>query len=629
MSAINLVPSPSWEEIQSKSNSRVLVLVTKEDFFEKDLFEDEIYERKSLIQVSRNSTSPNEDHENCETQSATINEDRILGLDNGEICEVKKLELGSETILSEEHEPCPENETEEIGRVVNFDDLFFDQDEEDQVSKIENEEDKDYKDMEKENHLMKAEETYYDNEALSKRSLSPKQIISRDSNSSKKVDIENLFTQGDEFVFRKLTDKKSVESADDVKEISSASTALPNSLICKSNYFQESNEDEVAFCSSMVKECRFDSIIVNNKDEKQENLELQENKVNETLVKNSKIMELLANTDHIKLWKELDPLKAKESFSIENRTPTHHKFHSHLSSDFDFKKNSISTKLIDTIGNVNNSRKSSYNQDSVKQINNDMKNIRSRLYSNSDNNQTQAHQQKSVENTTTNTVTLEPSTNIGIGSEELCKSTLKEKEEVKYNNCKLSNNPESHHVQKRKEKFKYDKKPFIRDNTPCVGVGILLVDQKKERLLLGRRIDSGLYGLPGGWIEFGEEFEECSSRELKEETGINKSASSFKHIYTLNYHDPDKNFHAVSCVMYCAVEEADLLDLDNKEPNKCYGWFWINVSEMRSMSDLLFPPLRKFIKQYPKIKKASEFKTYFKAKIDLDSLFENESILDF
>ena len=52
MSAINLVPSTSWEEIQNKSSSRVLVLVTKEDFFEKDLFEDEIYERKSSIQVS-------------------------------------------------------------------------------------------------------------------------------------------------------------------------------------------------------------------------------------------------------------------------------------------------------------------------------------------------------------------------------------------------------------------------------------------------------------------------------------------------------------------------------------------------------------------------------------------------
>ena len=147
--------------------------------------------------------------------------------------------------------------------------------------------------------------------------------------------------------------------------------------------------------------------------------------------------------------------------------------------------------------------------------------------------------------------------------------------------------------------------------------------------LLGKRIDSGLYGLPGGWLEYSEEWEEAASRELLEECGIYKQPSCFKHIYTLNYYNQEKTFHAVSCVMYSSIEEIEMEELDNKEPNKCYGWFWISISEMRTIINQLFPPLRMFIKKYPKIQKASEFKTYFKAKIDLDSLFENEDILDF
>ena len=177
-----------------------------------------------------------------------------------------------------------------------------------------------------------------------------------------------------------------------------------------------------------------------------------------------------------------------------------------------------------------------------------------------------------------------------------------------------------------KEKKKKNKDKF-KDFFPCVGVGILIVDQKREKVLLGRRIDSGLYGLPGGWIEHGEDWEYTASRELKEETNISKPPSSFTHIYTLNYYNYDKSFHSISCVMYSTVDELEINQLDNKEPNKCYGWFWISVAEMRTMTSQLFPPLREFIKKYTAVLTASQFLTYFKAKLDIESLFETESSL--
>ena len=160
---------------------------------------------------------------------------------------------------------------------------------------------------------------------------------------------------------------------------------------------------------------------------------------------------------------------------------------------------------------------------------------------------------------------------------------------------------------------------------PSVGVGIVLIH--KDKILLGRRIDSGMYGLPGGWLEPGEEWEECAARELKEETGITMQSSSFKHIYTLNSINKEKNFHSVSCVMFGHLDENELKNLVNKEPNKCYGWFWISLSDLRNMYSLLFHPLREFLFKNAKIRKASEFKSLSKEKIDLDLLFENEDFM--
>jgi len=159
---------------------------------------------------------------------------------------------------------------------------------------------------------------------------------------------------------------------------------------------------------------------------------------------------------------------------------------------------------------------------------------------------------------------------------------------------------------------------------PSVGVGILLVH--KDKILLGRRTDSGMYGLPGGWIEFSEEWSESAARELKEETGISMNAKDFKHIYTINSINKERNFHSVSCVMYGDMNEDELKNLVNKEPNKCYGWFWIGLKEMRNMYSLLFFPLREFLIKNSKIEKAGDFKRMVKERIDVNSFFEDFDI---
>ena len=51
------------------------------------------------------------------------------------------------------------------------------------------------------------------------------------------------------------------------------------------------------------------------------------------------------------------------------------------------------------------------------------------------------------------------------------------------------------------------------------GAGVILLNDKNE-ILLGRRTDNGYWDYPAGSMELGESFEECTRREVLEETGL-------------------------------------------------------------------------------------------------------------
>ncbi len=63
-----------------------------------------------------------------------------------------------------------------------------------------------------------------------------------------------------------------------------------------------------------------------------------------------------------------------------------------------------------------------------------------------------------------------------------------------------------------------------------VGTGVLLI--KRNQVLLQRRKDNGLWGLPGGSLEPGESLEEAARREVWEETGLSIGQLSLFQVYS-------------------------------------------------------------------------------------------------
>ncbi len=118
---------------------------------------------------------------------------------------------------------------------------------------------------------------------------------------------------------------------------------------------------------------------------------------------------------------------------------------------------------------------------------------------------------------------------------------------------------------------------------------------------MGKRKDSGLYGLPGGWLEKYEQWEDCAKRELQEETGLCFNKNRFKFMEALNCKRLNENYHAVSIIMHSEIEETEKSLIMNLEPHKCDKWLWVTLAQMRNNLKFLFYPLQDFLNKYPKI----------------------------
>lgn len=109
---------------------------------------------------------------------------------------------------------------------------------------------------------------------------------------------------------------------------------------------------------------------------------------------------------------------------------------------------------------------------------------------------------------------------------------------------------------------------------PKVGLGIMIF--KDSKVLLGKRKNAhgaGEYAWPGGHLEFGESFEECARREIKEETGI--EISNIRFLRLMNFKMYSKHYVDIGLMADWKSGEPKVL-----EPDKCEGWGWYDLENL-------------------------------------------------
>jgi len=139
------------------------------------------------------------------------------------------------------------------------------------------------------------------------------------------------------------------------------------------------------------------------------------------------------------------------------------------------------------------------------------------------------------------------------------------------------------------------------ENKKRVGVGCGVMLLKDNKVLLGKRhedpdkADSELHGegtwiMPGGKLHYGETFEECARREVREETGM-----KLKKVKVMCVNN-DKNEHAhfVTVGLFSDDFEGEPKVM---EPDEITEWKWFALDKL---PEKMFFPSAKILENYKK-----------------------------
>lgn len=112
-----------------------------------------------------------------------------------------------------------------------------------------------------------------------------------------------------------------------------------------------------------------------------------------------------------------------------------------------------------------------------------------------------------------------------------------------------------------------------------VGVSAIVCRGPTDVVLVGKRKGAhgaGKWALPGGHLEMWEDWADCASRELEEETGLKVKNFRFVHVTNDKMHEDGK--HYITIFMLGVYDGADAPQL--LEPDRCEGWQWVRWSEI-------------------------------------------------
>lgn len=110
----------------------------------------------------------------------------------------------------------------------------------------------------------------------------------------------------------------------------------------------------------------------------------------------------------------------------------------------------------------------------------------------------------------------------------------------------------------------YARKEADADTEIKVGVGVFILDNH-GRILLERRSDSGMWGLPGGGIEAGESVLQAAIREVREETGLEVNITRLIGVYSepwgriVTYPDNGDVRHLVDIILEANIAAGELV----------------------------------------------------------------------
>ncbi|KAL6186646.1 hypothetical protein ACLB2K_042766 [Fragaria x ananassa] len=134
----------------------------------------------------------------------------------------------------------------------------------------------------------------------------------------------------------------------------------------------------------------------------------------------------------------------------------------------------------------------------------------------------------------------------------------------------------------------------VAETAGSINVAVVLCLLRGQKVLLGKRrsrLGDSTFSLPSGHLEFGETFEECATRELKEETDLDIENIELLTVTNNLFLDEAKPSQYVAVFMRAVLADPSK-EPQNMEPEFCDGWGWY---EWDNLPKPLFWPFEKVV----------------------------------
>lgn len=133
-----------------------------------------------------------------------------------------------------------------------------------------------------------------------------------------------------------------------------------------------------------------------------------------------------------------------------------------------------------------------------------------------------------------------------------------------------------------------------------VGVGAIIINKEGKTLLAKRgpkaQNEKGKWSYPGGGLKFGETFEDCIKREMKEEFDI--EVEPIGQLGVINHIIPQDKQHWIAVAFVCKLIKGKPKILEPEKEEEI-GWFTIKETERLSLTLVAQNRLRQLKEKYP------------------------------
>lgn len=119
-----------------------------------------------------------------------------------------------------------------------------------------------------------------------------------------------------------------------------------------------------------------------------------------------------------------------------------------------------------------------------------------------------------------------------------------------------------------------------------LGCSAVIFDEAREKVLLTKRADNGLWCLPGGGVDPGESVEETIIREVQEETGLTIRVVRLVGVYS----DPDSLvvYNEQTAVQIVALNfETEIIGGEPGLSDETSDWGYFTIEEVGQLDMLL------------------------------------------